>query len=440
MTIDDSHPQQRGALFTRRDFVRTSAAAVSAAAIAGPHAASAFAAPRRRDGAIHVGLVGCGGRGTGAAAQALSADEEVVIHSVADVFADRIDTALAQLAGHDAAHRVQVPKERRHAGFDGFRALLADDVDVVILATPPHFRPAHLAAAVEAGKHVFCEKPMAVDAPGVRSVAQSCALAQSKSLALVAGFCWRYSLPARATYERIHAGAIGDVVSMHATYHTGPLGTQPRRPEWSDMEWQLRNWWHFTWLSGDHLVEQACHSVDKINWAMRNAAPLRATGLGGRGVRNGPESGNVYDHFTVIYEYASDVRCFLTCRQQPNCANDNSDYVTGSRGTCFVNGWAPTHVIRGESPWHYEGPDRNMYQVEHDELFASIRAGRPINDGEWMTRSTMLSILGRMAAYTGQTITWEQALASEERLGPETYEFGDLPMPPIARPGATPFV
>jgi predicted dehydrogenase len=202
------------------------------------------------------------------------------------------------------------------------------------------------------------------------------------------------------------------------------------------MEWQLHNWWHFRWLSGDHIVEQACHSIDKINWAMGGSRPARADALGGRQMRSGPESGNVYDHFTVIYAYDDGARCFHTCRQMPSCAYDNTDYIMGTAGTCFVNGWGPTHVIKGEHPWEYEGQRPNMYQVEHDELFASIRIGEPINDGTWMTHSTLMAIMGRMAAYSGQTVTWEEALNADEDWTPETYSFSDMEVPPVAVPGA----
>ncbi|MCP3906026.1 MAG: Gfo/Idh/MocA family oxidoreductase [Planctomycetes bacterium] len=421
---------------TRREFVRTSAAALSVSALSTP------AVARRRGGdTLRVGLIGCGGRGTGAANQALKADDGVVIYALADMFPDRLERCRKGLAKHPAADRVQVPASRCYVGFDAYRQLIDADVDVVLLATPPHFRPAHLDAAVRAGKHVFCEKPMAVDAPGARSIYRSAAEAQRRGLSLVSGFCWRYSMPERATYEKIHAGAIGDIRAMHVTYHTGPIGTQPRRPEWTDMEWQLRNWHHFTWISGDHIVEQACHSIDKINWAMNGVMPVRATAMGGRGVRQGPESGNSYDHFAVIYEYDDGARCFVTCRQQPKCSNDNSDYIFGADGRCFVNGWAPRHEIEGAQPWRYpsDGPRPNMYQVEHDELFASIRNGTPINDGEWMTNSTMMALLGRMAAYTGKTITWDEAMNSTEDLTPSRYDMGEIPVPPIAKPGTTPF-
>jgi myo-inositol 2-dehydrogenase/D-chiro-inositol 1-dehydrogenase len=411
---------------SRREFVKATAAT---AFLAAPfvHAGGSDA--------IRVGLVGCGGRGTGAASQALSADPGVVLTAMGDVFEDKLAASHAHLAAQEA-QRVQVPAEARFTGFDAYRGVIDSDVDVVILATPPHFRPLHLRAAVDAGRHVFTEKPMAVDSAGVRRVLEAVEDARGRDLSIVAGFCWRYSYPERATFAKIHEGAIGDVVSVHTAYLASPLRAYPRQDGWSDMEWQLRNWWHFRWLSGDHIAEQACHSIDKINWALDGRMPARASALGGRLMRSGPESGNVYDHFTVVYEYDDGVRCFHTCRQMPHCAFDNTDYIMGTQGTCFINGWGPTHVITGRQNWSYDGEHPNMYQVEHDELFASIRRGRPINDGVWMANSTMMAIMGRMAAYSGQVVTWEQALAADEDWTPPEYALGDLDVPPVALPGA----
>jgi myo-inositol 2-dehydrogenase / D-chiro-inositol 1-dehydrogenase len=428
---------------SRREFVKTTAGVLagSLGACSLPAATWLQADGKER---IRVGLVGCGGRGTGAAVQALTADPAAVLTAVGDVFEDRISSSLEALAKEPIASKVQVEPERRFVGFDAYRKVIESGVDVVLLAEPPHFRPAHLKAAIEAGKHVFCEKPMAVDVPGIRSVLASAEEARKKRLSLVSGFCWRYSDPERATFRKIHDGAIGKVQAVHTTYHAGLLSHRPRQPGWSDMEWQLRNWYYFTWLSGDHIVEQAVHSVDKIAWAMNGEIPVKATALGGRQVRTDPAFGNVYDHFAVVYEYASGARCFHTCRQMEGCSYDNTDYVLGTEGTCFVNGWGPTHVIEGKRPWRYEGPKRNMYQVEHDDLFAAIRSGEPINDGVWMCNSNLMAILGRMAAYTGQTVTWDQLLASDEDLSPPRYEWGDLPVRAVAMPGkprlATPSV
>lgn len=430
---------------TRREFVATSAALAAGAAIPTlglSTSALASRAPVHAGGSdvIRVGLVGCGGRGTGAASQALHADEGARLVAVADVFEERAKSSVDRLSKIEAiGSRVDVPEERRFIGFHGYRDLL-ENVDVVLLATPPAFRPAHLAAAVESGKHIFCEKPMAVDSPGVRSVMESARLAKEKGLSLVSGFCWRYSSPERATFERILEGGLGDVHSVYTNYNTGTLGQRPRQAGWSDMEWQMRNWWHFRWLSGDHIVEQACHSVDKLSWAFGNGAPERAYAVGGRQARRGEESGNVYDHFSVTFEYPNGAKGFHMCRQIAGCSNENMDYVYGTKGVCEINGWGPRHVMTGEAKWRFKGDKNDMYQQEHDELFASIRSGQPVWDGDYMATSTLMSIMGRMAAYTGRTVTWDEALNSQEDLGLGIdLALGDVPIDPIAVPGVTPF-
>jgi len=311
---------------------------------------------------------------------------------------------------------------------------------VVVLATPPHFRPAHLQYAVEKGKHTFVEKPVAVDGPGVRSMFATCEKARQKNLAVVSGLCWRYHPGMRATFARVLDGAVGDIVAIQASYLTQTLKKFPRQPEWSDMEFQLRNWNGFTWLSGDFNVEQHVHSIDKVAWAMRDEPPVRCTGVGGRQARTGDESGHVYDHFGVVYEYASGVKAFCTCRQMDGCSNDVTDHIFGTRGVCHVM----DHEIAagGKTTWKYpvKKGEVDMYQSEHNELFASIRSGTPINNGDYMSKSTLMAIMGRMSAYTGKTITWEQALNSKEALGPGKYEWGRLATPQVAVPGVTQFV
>lgn len=441
--------------FSRRDFVRLAAAVAAVPVIAGcqggsmagkqTYSAAGPAIPRSQ--ILRIGLIGCGGRGTGAAVQALRADPNTTLVAMGDLFADRLASALEGVTkemGDDAASRVQVLQERRFVGFDAYEKVIASGVDVVLLTSYPVFRPAHLKAAVAAGKHVFAEKPVAVDAPGLRSVLESAAEAKQKGLALLVGFCWRYNDGMRAMFDKVNRGYLGEVRSVHTTYHTSTLSKRPRKQEWSDMEFQMRNWWHFTWISGDHVVEQAIHSIDRLSWAMGDRLPQKVTCLGGRAARSGPEHGNAYDHFAAIYEFDGGIRCFHSCRQIDGCPSDNTDYIEGRSGYGVVNGWVPTYAItskRGNPVWAYDGPPiRDMYQVEHDELFASIRAGRPINDGERGARSTMLAMMARMAAYTGQTITWEQAMNSQESLTPATYAFGELAMPAIAVPGRTKFV
>ncbi len=427
-----------GAGVTRRDFFLGSAAAMTPLVLARRVGAAPI------DDVIKVGLVGCGGRGTGAAAQALQAPGNQVLTAVADVFADKCERTLKNLAAHlgeSAADRLRVDEAHRFVGFDAYEKLLATDIDVVVLATPPHFRPAMLKAAIEAGKHVFCEKPVAVDAPGARSVLETVAVAREKKLSLVCGFCWRYNVKHRAFYEQLHAGRLGDVRAFYSTYNASPLRTSKRDPSWSEMEFQLRNWQHFNWLSGDHVVEQAVHSLDKQAWTFGDAPPESCVAVGGRQARFGEETGNIYDHFGVTFDYAGGKKAFHMCRQMANCATENNDYWYGSKGNGVINGWANRFTIDGETPWEYEGEGNDMYQQEHDELFQSIRGEGPYkNDGVWMTTSTMLAIMARMAAYTGQVITWDRAMASEERLGPDRYEWGDLAAKDVPVPGRTKFV
>lgn len=393
---------------------------------------------------IKVGLVGCGGRGRGAAGQAMAADKNVVLTAIGDAFEEPLKSCLDTLQKEETAKdKLKVEPDRMFVGLDAFQKVIESGVDVVLLASPPGFRPQHLAAAIKAGKHVFCEKPMATDAPGVRSVLATAEEAKRKKLTLVSGFCWRYDFARRALFEEIHQGRVGDIRAIYGTYYTSPVKPMPpasaRKPEWSDVEWQVRNWYNFTWLSGDGLVEQAVHSVNKMAWAMKDVPPLKAVAVGGRQVP--AEGGNIYDHIEVNYEYANGTLGFLGCRQQPFCFSQNADYILGTKGIATI-GVKPTPEITGENPWRFGGgKNQNMYQTEHDEFFASIRAGKALNDGTWMSHSTLMAIMGRMAAYTGQEITWEQALNSQEVLVPANLNWKDsLAVAPMAIPGKTKFI
>jgi predicted dehydrogenase len=425
-------------MLTRRHFLRNSSTVAVGGLVASAALTRAADASAPAPSVIKVGLIGCGGRGTGAALQALKADPGVRLTALADVFADRLDSSLATLKKMTAvANRIDVTPATSFVGLDAYQKVIDSGVDVVLLASTPAFRPEHFRAAVAAGKHVFCEKPVAVDGPGIRSVLASAAEAQRKNLSVVSGFCWRYDPRMRATVAQIHAGAIGDLRAIIATYHTGTLTTKfpgTRTPGQTDLEWQLRNWYNFTWLSGDHLVEQAIHNVDKIAWLMKQEMPTQAIAVGGRTV---PAYGNTYDNFSVAYEYASGVRATLSCRQHDGVYNEVTDYVMGTEGI-FSNGRLATQGITGKTNWKYTGPTRDMYQVEHDELFAAIRAGKPVNDGISMAHSTLMAIMGRMAAYTGQVVTWDRALNSEEVLVPATLDW-NAPRPVAARaiPGQT---
>jgi myo-inositol 2-dehydrogenase/D-chiro-inositol 1-dehydrogenase len=440
--------------WSRRTFVKSAAAIAAAPVLAGYQAASARAA-QPNSGAqpaqlntkpLKLGLIGCGGRGTGAAVQALRADPNTTLVSMGDVFEDRLKSSLSGINGElgdQAASRVQVPPERQFTGFDSYQKVIDSGVDFVLLTGYPAFRPTHLKAAIAAGKHVFAEKPLAVDAPGIRSVIQTAEEAKRKNLALLVGFCWRHNDGMRATFEQLNKGTIGDIVTAHTTYHTSTLGKHPRKPEWSDMEFQMRNWIHFTWISGDHIVEQAVHSIDRLAWSLSDRLPVKVNCLGGRAARSGLEHGNAFDHFAAIYEYDGGMRCFHSCRQIDGCPSDNTDYVYGTKGAATINGWTPTYDLRdraGKELWKYTGRnDRDMYQNEHDELFKSIREGHPINDCARAANSTLMAVAARMSAYTGQTISWEQALNSTESLVPDTLAFGNMPTPPVAIPGQTKF-
>jgi len=419
---------------SRRSFLKTSTTVAVAGAIAANLTVARSAHAAGSD-VLKVGLIGCGGRGTGAAAQALEADPNVKLTAVGDAFSDRAQSSLANLRKM-FSDRIAVTDETTFVGFDAYKQVIDSGVDVVLLTSPPHFRPQHLKAAIAAGKHVFAEKPVAVDAPGIRSVLESCEEAKKKNLSVVSGLCYRYDLPKRETIARVHDGAVGDIIAVHTSYNTGTLWMHPRKEGWSDMEWQLRNWLYFSWLSGDHNNEQHVHSLDKAAWALGDVPPVRATALSGRQVRIQPEFGNIYDHHAVVYEYENGAKVFAFCRQQAGCSHDVSDYVMGTQGTADLM----KHKIRGkDGAWSYRGPTPSMYQQEHDELFAAIRSGNPINNGLYMSRSTMMAIMGRMAGYTGQTVTWDQAMQSQERLGPTEYSWEDMKVGPIAMPGITQF-
>jgi predicted dehydrogenase len=389
---------------------------------------------------LKVGLVGCGGRGTGAAEQALTADKNVTLVALGDAFEDRLAESLSTLKGSNVGAQVDVPKDRQYVGFDAYKHVI-DESDVVLLATPPGFRPIHAAYAVAKGKHTFVEKPIAVDATGVRAFLASVEEAKSKGLAMVAGLCWRYHKPRQETMKRVRDGALGKIVAIETTYDSGGVW-EPRKTRdevKSEMEYQMRNWYYYDWLSGDHIVEQAIHAIDTMAWAMNDEPPARCFASGGRTVRTGTEYGNIYDHFSVVYEYPDGTRGYHNSRHWRGAYQQVKDYILGAKGTCDVFGGR----ISGETNWRFRPPagaKYEMYQAEHDALFASIRAGKPINDGVYVARSTLLAIMGREAAYTGESITWEKALNSKQNLVPTEFAWGDAPTRPVPRPGATKFV
>ncbi len=417
---------------SRRTFLKQSTAVMAAGSLAATLGSARMAHASGSD-LLKVGLVGCGGRGNGAAKNAMNADDNACLTAMADLFPDRV-TQAKQALKQELGDRFQVPDENCFAGFDAYQKVIDSGVDVVILATTPHYRPQQLRAAVEANKHVFCEKPVAVDPVGVRSVLETTDMAEKKGLNLVSGLCWRYDFGVRETISRIKDGAIGDVFAMHENYLTNPLWHRGRDPNWSEMEYQNRNWYYFNWLSGDHIVEQFIHSLDKSLWIMDDTPPVTCFGLGGRQVRTEEKYGNIYDHHAVCYEWENGAKCYAYTRQMSQCFNEVEDYIYGTKGTAQVLIKGATGLINGESVYKDQKP-ANMYDQEHKELFAAIRSGTPINNGRYMSLSTLMAIMGREACYTGKLVKWDELLASDMKLGPDTYQWGDVPEVPVPMPG-----
>jgi predicted dehydrogenase len=432
----------------RRSFLKRGLAVGAASAFPVPffNARYGLAAPDP----IRVGVVGCGGRGTGAALNILQAKSDVIyppprkgyhtenaipgakataenveVIALADLFRDRLEECRAQLR----AVGTSILDENCFVGFDACEKLLqVPGINYVILASPPVFRPRELRAAVEAGKHVFMEKPVAVDAPGVRSVLESGEIAKRKNLGIVAGTLRRHSAGHVETVRRIHDGAIGKIVEARAYFNIGEIWMIPREKEWGDMEWQLRNWPYFTWASGDILVEQHIHTIDLINWVM-GATPVRAYGMGGRLARPSWEYGHIYDHYAVEYEYPGGVRLFSQNRQIEGCKNLVGAAITGTRGTSNCE-----NRIEGDQAWAFQGDARDGYEQEHIDLIESIRAGKPLNEAKQVAESTLTAIMGRESAYSGQEITWEAVLNSQRDYTPKEFTLGDCHFPEVPMP------
>lgn len=381
--------------------------------------------PKKSGETIHLGLIGCGGRGAGAVASALRTDPQVRLVAAADAFADRIDPRLDALA-RQFGERATVPRARRFAGFDAYEKLLDSGVDLVILAEPPHFRPIHLNAAVKAGVHVFAEKPMAVDAPGYRSLLDSGEEAARKGLCIASGFELRYADSVRRAMKMIHEGAIGTPKAIYAAYNIGYLWHRGRRPEWTEMEYQVRNWYYFTWLSGDHIVEQCVHLIDLMTWAAGDRAPDRAWGYGGRAQRVEPKWGDIFDHHAVLYEYADGLRATVMTRQQLNCYNEVSFRISGTKGDAELIRWGGVR-FSGSTSLELPAPQEHPEIATFRRLFHAIRTGEPFNETEQFALSTMVAIMGRMATHSGQLVTWEQASQSELRLAPRRYAWDAQP-------------
>jgi len=422
---------------SRRDFLKTSAAVGGALAAGLGGLSNAHAAG---DDLIKVGLIGCGGRGRGAAenlCEAVGDAKNVKLYALGDLFPDHAKNAHNAFKDSDVVkNKYDVTDERIFTGFDAYQKVIDSGVDLVILATPPGFRPMMLEAAVKAGKHIFTEKPVAVDGPGIRKVLAAAEEAKKKGLAVVAGTQRRHQAGYIASMKRIHDGAIGDVVGGQVYWNMGTLWSKPRESSWSDVEWQIRNWLYFTWLSGDHIVEQHVHNLDVANWAI-GAHPVRVVSLGGRQVRTQPEFGNIFDHFATDIEYPNGVHVMSMARQISSCEDNVSERIVGAKGTFDSNGYRFSGAAKGI---RFREKEVNPYVQEHIDLIASIRAGKPLNELQQVAESTMTAIMSRMSAYTGKAVTWEMAMNSQLDTMPKELAFGPMPVPPVAMPGITEFV
>lgn len=378
---------------------------------------------------LRVGLLGCGGRGTGAAFNILEADPHAKIVTLGDAFEDQLSNSLRNLK-KSFEDRVDVPVDRQFVGLDAYKEVVKN-CDVVLLASPPGFRPMQIEAAVEAGVHIFAEKPFATDAPGLRRALEASKKAKAKNLTLVSGFCYRYEAAKIATFEQIFNGAIGDIVALQCTYNAGTLWHRGRQDQWTDLEWQMRNWLYFAWLSGDHVVEQSCHSLDKLLWAMGDVAPSRVTASGGRIQRTDAKYGDIYDHFNSALEWDNGIRGFHSCRQLGGSDTNVSDFILGTKGQAAIM----AHRISGATDWRFEGENENMYVSEMRALSRAIRENETINDGQRACESTLTALMVRNSAYTGKVVTREQMLNSQVDLMPKSLEWGPLEVRPVPIPG-----
>ena len=428
-------PLSESAAPSRRQFLKNSSTAALGAAVFS-QAAFVLTAHASPDDPIRIGLIGCGGRGTGAVADALGAatdvnypqagydteniqanastgSKNVKVVALADVFPDRLNNCREQLQKLN----MPIPDELCFTGFEGYKKLLAvSEVNYVILATPPHFRATHMKAAIEAGKHVFAEKPVAVDGPGVRRVLETGELARQTNLGIVAGTQRRHLRSYNETLKRIQDGAIGELVCGRAYWNGGVIWGVERQPGWSNMEWQLRNWNYFTWLGGDHIVEQHVHNLDIMNWVF-NAHPIKALALGGRQTRPNQNYGHIYDHFAVEFEYANGARVFSQSRQMNGCEGKVEEAVVGTKGTSNCKDWI--RATDKKLAYRFREQDVNPYQQEHQDLIDSIRQGKPLNEAKTVAESTLMAIMGWESAYSGRSVVWDELFKSTRQLGPE---------------------
>jgi predicted dehydrogenase len=430
---------------SRRDFIRTSAAVGAMSLGIGTNKIFATGSDK-----IRIGLIGCGGRGTHDATKCLYSSQNVELVAMGDLFKERIDTCLRTLRRQPSENsrqalnvrdKVNITDDMCFVGWDAYKKVLAlNQVDLVILTEIPHFRAQHLRAAIEAGKHVFMEKPVAVDPVGVRSVIESSEMADTKGLTILAGTQMRRISHLVEGIKSIHDGSIGELVGGQCVrLGDGMLTwfeqTKERKPNWSDMEWQIRRWLFLTWLSGDFIVEMHVHNLDVMNWAL-DAHPVQCMGIGGRQVRTGPEYGNCFDHFAVEYEYPNGVRIEYMGTQIDGVTNRNDQRFVGTKGRAYTD--FGRVVVEGPNKAEFAWDNIDPCIKQHAEQIAAIREGKHLNEGRRIAESTLTAIMGRMSAYTGRALKWDWAMnASKLDLRPPKYEFGDLPMRPVAVPGKT---
>ena len=413
---------------TRRDFLKTSAAVASAAALdALPLAPGAYAAG---SDAIRIGVIGCGGRGSGAALNAMNADPGIRLVALCDLFADRVGGKLRSLK-QQKPNQVAVDDAHCFVGLDGYRKVI-ESVDVAVIACAAKFHPLYTKAAVEAGKHVFVEKPHGIDPAGIQQLMAACELAKQKKVSVVSGLQSRYDQGYQETVKRIHDGAIGDVVAIEENFLRAPYGVYRRQPGMTEMQYQCNNQYHFGWLCGDDVPQSLVHNLDRSTWVMKEQTPVKCHGLGGRSSSfDGDSYGNVFDHHSVIYEYANGVRVYAFCRTEVGCYGEVSSIVLGTKGRCNLLGCR----IEGETKWTYQhpkdAPRMSPYDIEHKVLYDSIRSGKPVNNGDYMARSTMVTIMGQISCYTGVEVTWGQIMKSDFTLGPKCEECGFDMEPPV---------
>ena len=404
---------------TRRNFVKGTGLAAGGLLLANPFNVNAFHNVQGSD-RLKLAIVGCGGRGTGAVRQALKADDGVELVAMADAFEDQLKSCHKTLTRVFNKKRIAVPDENMFTGFGAYKKAI-DLADVVILTTPPGFRPQHFEYAIQQGKHVFMEKPVATDAPGIRRVLEAAKQAKEKKLNVVVGLQRHYQDSYREIYSRIQNGELGKIMSGQVYWNSGGVWVRKRKPGMTEMEYQMRNWYYFNWLCGDHILEQHIHNIDVANWFL-GENPISAQGMGGRQVRNGIDHGEIFDHHFVEFKYASGAVISSQCRHIQGCYNNVSESFQGTKGTVFTDGSGAAEIknLEGQELFKYNASkDESPYQIEHNELFASIRAGEVINNVEYGAKSTMTAIMGRMATYSGKLVTWEEALNSNLKLVPD---------------------